>query len=739
MKYEDLKIDFNLFEEIYNDVGKIPDSMLKKCNYPSDVNELIKKDYKYVFTLINFYYNHIKNKLDTNVPLQDIKTELQIIKNQSNNKKKIFIQFSEVIIKWLLSIDFFNDMCETHDAKKVDINDILSYKNKIAQNTIINKFEPRINQKDALERLTKNGLETGIHCQATGCGKTFIILYYIEYCRINNKTPKIILFTERISILADLFQLKKKTNNAKLDDNEDVLEKDDTNIEKWKKMGICDLTNFNVINRVTIKKNDWAKLLIESITPTILIINRAYLTTPSKYKKFKPNDLTLILHDECHNTSSDKCHDFLTYCKSIKVPIVGFSATPLRTGKNDKTQLLKIYDVPNDNTKLNLLTDYNMIYAISNKLILPPEFYWYKIEFYNKLKPEDKNKELVTQEELGSVFELLNHIVPKLYNKKIIAWCGTIVLAKRWKSLFEQNYKQRKNMINFEFGIDHSQEVKNNGYEIFKKSKGNMILFCANKHREGSDIQFLDACIFLDKVKERSSIPFIQSIGRVLRICPDTLEKKCGIIIDGFVKDNQNYEKEFIHKIIGYYLALQNLTCINDDEISKYETYIKLLDIVHFDKENNIIDLKLGNNVIKINCNKLQWDDITKEFETVLQHNIKITQDDAKKIDFLKLKQTVSKLNLTFVKYKRYAKIYNVSISPNEEFKNHGWINYYDFLAIDISQYPINKKTFTDLCKKYNITNEKDYYKNYNKYNLPSMPEELYGKLLFNTSDYITY
>ena len=210
MKYEDLKIDFNLFEDIYNDVGKIPDSMLKKCNYPSDVNELIKKDYKYVFTLINFYYNHIKNKLDTNVPLQDIKTELQIIKNQSNNKKKIFIQFSEVIIKWLLSIDFFNDMCETHDAKKVDINDILSYKNKIAQNTIINKFEPRINQKDALERLTKNGLETGIHCQATGCGKTFIILYYIEYCRINNKTPKIILFTERISILADLFQLKKK-------------------------------------------------------------------------------------------------------------------------------------------------------------------------------------------------------------------------------------------------------------------------------------------------------------------------------------------------------------------------------------------------------------------------------------------------------------------------------------------------------------------------------------------------
>ena len=735
MNYDDLKQDLITFEDLYNEFGKITDSMLKKYIYPSDVKQLIKNDYKYVFNVIDFYYNHVKNKLDTNVPLLDMTTELQIIKNQSNNKKTIFIQFSNVIIKWLLSIDFFNDMCETHDAKKVDINDILSYKNKIAQDTIINKFEPRINQKDALERLQKHGLETGIHCQATGCGKTFIILYYIEYCRINNKVPKIILFTERISILADLFQLKKILNN----DNDDILEKDDENIKKWKKMGVCDLTMFNIINRVTIKKNDWAKLLIKSIIPTLLIINRAYLTSPTEYKKFKLSDLTLILHDECHNTSSDKCHTFLTYCKSIKVPIVGFSATPLRTGKNDKTQLLKIYDMPHDKTKLNLLTDYNMIYAISNKLILPPEFYWYKIEFYNKLKTEDKKIELVTQEELGSVLELLNHIVPNLSNKKIIAWCGTIVLAKTWKYLFEQNYKQRKNMINFEFGIDHSQEVKNNGYEIFKKIQGNMILFCANKHREGSDIQFLDACVFLDKVKERSSIPFIQSIGRVLRICPNTLEKKCGIVIDGFVKDKLNYEKEFIHKIIGYYLALQNLTCIGEEEISKYDTYIKLLDIIHFDKKNNIIDLKIGNNVIKINCNKLQWDDITKEFETVLQHNIKITHADVKNIEFLKLKKTISNLNLNIDKYKTYAKRHNLSILPNEEFKNHGWINYYDFLAIDNSKYPKNRKIFMGLCKKHNLTNEKDYYKNYNKYKLPSMPEELYGDLLFDTINYITY
>lgn len=167
-------------------------------------------------------------------------------------------------------------------------------------------------------------------------------------------------------------------------------------------------------------------------------------------------------------------------------------------------------------------------------------------------------------------------------------------------------------------------------YDRFKNSKGNMILFCACKHREGSDIKFLDACIFLDKVKDRSSIPFIQAIGRVLRICYLTPNKKSGIIIDGFVKDNANYEKEFVHKIIGYYLALQNISNLSAEapEQNQYEVYIKLLDIVKFDKENNVIDLQIGNNNIKINCSKLQWEDITKEFAAVLNGKIKLSEDE---------------------------------------------------------------------------------------------------------------
>ena len=49
------------------------------------------------------------------------------------------------------------------------------------------------------------------------------------------------------------------------------------------------------------------------------------------------------------------------------------------------------------------------------------------------------------------------------------------------------------------------------------KKQRNSILFCAVKHREGSDIPNIDGCIFMDMVQKRSKRVFIQSMGRVLR------------------------------------------------------------------------------------------------------------------------------------------------------------------------------------------------------------------------------
>ena len=466
--------------------------------------------------------------------------------------------------------------------------------------------------------------------------------------------------------------------------------------------------------------------------PTLLVINRAYLTLGKKYKGLNKG-LSLVLHDECHNTSSAQCHDFLLDCKKNKVPIIGFSATPVRAGKNDIDKLREIY-AKEDGLSLNLLTDYNMIYSISKDLILPPEFHWYQFESYKEYK---SNGDLVSQEELGSVLEVINHIIPFMPNKKIIAWCGTINLAKEWKKLFEQNYKQRKNMVDFTFGLDTS-DIKNDDYETFKKSNGKSILFCASKHREGSDIRLLDACIFLDKVKDRGAIPFIQSIGRVLRKCPTTPDKTKGIIIDGIVKDGINYERQFINKIFDYYLALENLSNITDDTKTRYDRYIEMRDIVVFDKEKETISMKLGMRVININCNKIDWDKIVGKFDSVLQQKIKLSCDDNFKCKAQILKEKFGfHKNTNFVKeYKKISSLdkneYNLPDIESNDYSN--LINnklWCEFLELEHDFYSLDE--LIKVINKMKITLNEKTWKEISKNNerIPKYPEYYYKNFTF--------
>jgi len=702
----------NKLENIYNEYGKIGSSIFSfeefNC-FPENIINLLKKDIKYFKKIIEFYNKKFTTLVhnNENININKIDELLNIIDKNNIETKNTFYEFSNDIIEWLKQTEFFNNII---NAQIIISKDELVQTKNNKSNNLNNFVNWRINQIDAIYRLNKNGLETGIHCQATGTGKSYIILYYIEFMKKIKNNPKIILFTERVNILADLFEFNKKG----------TLIRDNTNLIKLKNKGVCDITDFNIIDRVIDKTKDWDVKIKESKIPTLLVINRAFLTLGKNklYKNFIKNDIDLVLHDECHNTTSNQCHDFLLYMKSLKVPIIGFSATPLRTGKFDKSKLSEIYPHPKDNKTFLLLTNYNMIFSIQQKLILPPEFFWYQIDSTKK----HKDIELVTQEELGSILELLNQILPSLPNKKLVAWCGTIQLAIKWKEEFEKNYKQRKNMKNFTFGLDTSDSI-NNDYEKFKISEGNCILFCAQKHREGSDIKLLDGCIFLDKVKQKGSIPFIQSIGRVLRLCPETPSKTKGIIIDGYVKDNNEYEKSFIDKIIGYYMTLLHLTEIDDNMKDKHiiDRYIKLLEIIKFDKIKEVIQIDFGEINIRINCNKLEWDKIINKFEPILQHKIQLSEQDKLLFDFNKLKKHIQTLKLT---HKKDYDELNLIKNPDQVYKDF-WINWYDFYGIDISIFPKSKTELKNLVKTHKLRTPKEYYRKAKLYNLPLMPEEI--------------
>lgn len=732
MNYTLIKQRFEELNKIYLENGSIPNIIFTFEQYnfiPIKIKDLLKEDIAFVLIIIDF----LKERFEMHIKLNDCKieelnkTNLKFELKPTTQIKEKFNKYYSEVIDWLKTTDFFTNIYDS--IQIISEEEIKKFKEENKKVLNNKKFKYRINQIKAFERLEKNGLETGIHCQATGCGKTYIILKYIDYTQKITKNPKVILFTERVNILADLFSFDKKTMVV-----------DPVNITVWKEIGICDLTKFDIINRVTNKNKDWDKLLKKATKPTLLVINRAFLTLGREklYKIFKKNDIDLVLHDECHNTSSVQCHDFLLHCKSINIPIVGFSATPLRTGRNDKSKLLQIYANPTDKNKLNLLTDFSMIYAISKGLILPPEFFWYQLDTYDKSNPN----EIITQQELGSVLEILDHIMPNLPNKKLVAWCGTIKMAKEWKHLFEQNYKQRKNLKDFTFGLDTS-ETETGDYDKFKIAIGNTILFCASKHREGSDIRLLDGCIFCDKVKDRGAIPFIQSIGRVLRLCPNTPEKTKGVIIDGFVKKDSEYEKKFIEKIIGYYMSLTNISDIDENlDGDKYSKFIKLLDVINFDTVKEEIKLKIGKIEIKINCQKIEWNQIISKFGPLLQEKIKMSKEDIFEVIVHKLKETKlfnSKSDFWKI-YKNLPNKIELGLPENlyEEYKVFfDKTTWYSLLDIDMSNYYqtiLECKVALNKLSNNTKIDEKKYKKICKKNNqIPLFPEEFYKNQGFTT------
>ena len=565
----------------------------------------------------------------------------------------------------------------------------------------------RTNQVEAIERLNNNGFETGIHNQATGCGKSIIILKYIDKAIKENKS--IILFTERVSIFSDLF----KFNKSELEQCEVLM--------YWKQKNICNLLDTQIINRITIKKKNWIKEFSGN-KPQLLVINRAYLTLDQGYNKISHNDF-IILHDECHNTSSDQCFEFLSYFKNKNIPIIGFSATPLRSCKKEEiSRLLDIYGVDGE---LNLLTNYNMLHAIQEKLILPPNFSWFELKnTKSNIKTNDDC------EDIKKILNVYEEAIIDMPYKKTIIWCGTTELTNRWYDIFEKcfpnnnkDFKLFKDHTNYDTNFDKIKANQN--YEEFKDQKENGILFCCNKHREGSDIKNLDSCIFLDYVKERSSLIFIQSIGRVLR---NNINKQCGFIIDPYVCDNSNnHGVELVNKIIQYYLDLQNISTIPYSIENKIKAFQNIKKSIKLNEKS----IQICDQGIVINCKYLDnvvWNDINENFIPIMQKKLQITKDELFNSIINKCKELEQFNDPNNDFWNEYSKLDHDKLeipkdiyeSYKEKFNENTW---YDLLGFKNMFLSLDE--FRKVCIKNNIDSY-DKYKSIINDNLPSYPNECY-------------
>jgi hypothetical protein len=340
----------------------------------------------------------------------------------------------------------------------------------------------RKNQRHAIDISLSNDFASGVHFHATGTGKSLIASSLLDAYHEKHPQHNVLWLCEQKNILLQLFNAEETRSQKK---------------------------KFLVLNYAEQKPSNWYTSVNATSfwkKPLLLIINRAFLVSNTKYKRLRI-PFHLIIHDECHSVTNATTRAFYDYILNpsaqpsthTTIPkCIGFSATPVL-----------------EHQPFNkILSHYSLYDGFLDDVILPPRIVWYKSNY--KLNFDD-------------LFQLIKPEIERLTHKKIIFWCGMLdhcdALAQLSKTYFP----------NYLVGSDTS--LDSSFYDEFYRANDNALLFCAAKHREGSDIPNLDGCVFMDKVACRTAQTFVQCVGRVLRKdCDGT--KQSGLVVDCAAKSS---------------------------------------------------------------------------------------------------------------------------------------------------------------------------------------------------------
>lgn len=725
----------------------------------------VKKDYYKKYDGILDLFNKLKEK-GINELVNGIKDKINKKNTYDNILKEYGEEYKSIICYVLDALDC--DLYESIDSEQYTVsedNQDLELSNDSEED---NKFTWNENQVIGWTNAINSNFASGIHSQATGSGKSLMALKIIwEYHKKNPKNH-VMWLCERKDIPQKLFfngfTDKKTIYNKK-------------NFRFWKKNDIIDMTKFT-IKEYVYNKGDlkWIEKLnnIKSEKPLFLIINRAYLTTKSyaknckyKYEELKNNIPNFIILDECHSSMANGTYKLLLYMKwNWKANIQGLSATPYRKGKSyttidididcpdkekirtqeNENKLINIFHKQGNVNELNILSWFNLKDAIEKGIILEPIFHWFHIKKYFKKtkKHADKYKNY-SDNEIISVMTVLNDIVEECKYKKCVVWCRLQSIADNWYEIFIKEKHKYSNLSKMVVYIDHSGTQS--GYDKFYDKEDNAIMFCASKFREGSDIPYLSCCMFLDKVKDRGELPFIQCIGRVLRKDSEKL-KEYGHIVDGCTEqDDEGKMKGIINKLLRYYVQLYEISKSDFEMITspngklsqnKLTLYDRIMRSLRLEAEEKKIYIDLNNNkkitldLDNVDLKTMEWNKIIPNFDKILKNTLIMCDYE----EFLALKKRVKQLGIKNVyeydnnweKYRLYTindKDQIEKIEPKKRFSTY-FNNWYAFLDRDTSKFIKDKTAWRNKCVKLGI-NKDNYLDKIKKYpDMPDMPEEFY-------------
>ncbi len=558
-------------------------------------------------------YNFLVNKK---------KDYVQYLKNTILSKINKNIEISRIyeFYKNIIPIDILNYIFKYEQKNNIEFTEILLSKNtehikeiQLTKEEIekLSKFEGcRDNQYNSIKMSLLQYFKSGIDYQATGAGKTNIILAKADrYRQLYNKG--VILMCERIDILTKVIKMER-----------DIV---------IKQKNIINFDNFTLINCVS--ENEFnIDIVNSSEKPCFLIINRAFLTSNNKYLLLPKNKFGLVLYDECHSNTAVITFNMLMYFKTINNwNIIGFSATPIRRDKYDK--VLSLYG---ENNTLNIISNYNMINAICDNICLPIKYYVIPV-----------NKKANIESYYDIINSSISQILKECPYKKILGWCATINECDKiydkfmdWQKITYTEFKIYKSHSDFSESPTHEMS--------FYEAENYSIMICVDQYREGSAIKNLDCGIYLDFVKDKGEIPLIQTCGRVIRPDPNGL-KKYGIMIHFPIVISKN---DLFEKIINYFMFMISISEI--DKLNHIDKLINIKNNIDIDKLTKTIKIQLDNNnnhdmILQINDNMnifgktLDWNKFKNEFKTYIETNYekKFLMLSISKLSYINFNNTV--------------------------------------------------------------------------------------------------
>lgn len=628
--------------------------------------------------------------------------------------------------------DESSDDSDTESSDDVNKNDDECDQIEIENNKDIvkQKFIWRDGQQEALQKIINNDFSSGLISMITGSGKSLIFLKTIAN-HFSLKNPKIgsiyILLCPRIDILKSLF--------FDYDDKSKKIILDKTKIKYWLSNNIINLNNFNVIDCVN---NNTKNVKFDNEKYNLLLINNdsfRVLYKNDQSKTYIDKNTNLVILDECQCLSGIQIYKILEEMKyEHKISIIGFSATAIRDSKKSVENVINIlsktYDINKKDKKINLIYSYDLLQGIKDNVVLPYRIECVKINKIKSHKIGITNKNIL--EDL--LKKLIDVKTKKLPYKKIVIWTNRKDIMRECYLFIKEYFKELKVYCTSSFDNEFFKDGFNTNYEEFYKNKEKSILICINKCKEGSDIPYVDCGIYFDGVKNRSILVHIQTSGRLIR--PDKDGKKThGDLIDTFILDeNEKPHTLTAQKILSYLTRLLNLSDDEyDDQIEYYKQMSMLAENMEYNSIEQTLKIKIDNNkkhdtlieLKKMEILQMDWLTIKNELIKQVDKKFCISEEQKQKMLFTDLKKIIKNLNIkTKESYITNSQKGFVVKNPDKQFVLL-WKGWYDFLGIDINNFP-SKEKWLKICEEKNIRTDTDYKKFYIKYNLPELPKELY-------------